>query len=905
MTTMYKLKKYSQDIGSKIAIYGNIARCGDVEFFTIAREELFMKFWFCQYTRLYGKYEQALEKIKELRQLTASDTEHAQKDYLDELANIKASYKRDMRSAEEESKKLKQSLEELYSRRQNNTTTTDKNNTLSDVENLKDDLPAIVEALSKEGIEVENESSGKQVLADLFKEYKRIFNRLKHNNIGFTHSDEEYKELQRELRSEKTKNEKNTKQLQEKDDSIGILKGQIDTLLKEQKEKHLQMQSLHDESESSKEGIDDIKAKLKKSRETLSKQTAKLNVTEEDLTRVTDELHVTEAEHERTKRQIAVKDAEIVRLKQDLENESDRLNKEIERVKKLQELLKQKERSNVDGDDHVFTLELKVKELEKELHTFHQENERLVSELDETLQSRDDLQNDLNERKTKFSKQDTTIKTLQTKNEELSRDLEEKRNSFMELSQKLDETSTELLTTKDLLMEKDEEVKQGQLQLSQISEELTLNDTLKNPENNDELQLLRERNKKILADAQERENRVRQEAKLRESELEEKIKRESILREELHERCIELEKQLKEQQNQFTEVELPSISQRKEGVREDRIMVEEEPLVEAQRDGDLFAANDNSGGGDFMNDDLDWLMENTPLSTNPVKDGTQSANQKRIHGVMNDLKKEKDGIQQKLKIKEKELQKVQQNFDEKEQEIQRMKNEMIRMTDQQKLASEKAGEEKEAVECLRSLVADNEAYVKCIAEQQSIINSLKSDNFEISRRMNDTLHSLEAECDTSLRMKAKLKNVMEISLTRESDKNFLQRQEIETLKKQLEDIRTERQQLKLDLEDKVYELDKTQNDLTSLKSVVEYNLGSIDAEKRSKDFVEEQLKLVIQDRGHTLQKLRSLELANQVLQNKLRDLQKWHNQMEFQLFKSRDHYQPMTPSPENVDSNEL
>ena len=63
-------------------------------------------------------------------------------------------------------------------------------------------------------------------------------------------------------------------------------------------------------------------------------------------------------------------------------------------------------------------------------------------------------------------------------------------------------------------------------------------------------------------------------------------------------------------------------------------MVEEEPLVQAQHDGDLFAANDSNRGG-FLNDELDWLMENTPSSMNPVNGGTQSANQKRIHGVMN------------------------------------------------------------------------------------------------------------------------------------------------------------------------------------------------------------------------------------------------------------------------------
>ena len=48
-------------------------------------------------------------------------------------------------------------------------------------------------------------------------------------------------------------------------------------------------------------------------------------------------------------------------------------------------------------------------------------------------------------------------------------------------------------------------------------------------------------------------------------------------------------------------------------------------------------------------------------------------------------------------------------------------------------------EQEEAMECLKHLVVDNEAYAKCIAEQQNIISALKTDNVELTRQMNDTL----------------------------------------------------------------------------------------------------------------------------------------------------------------------
>lgn len=48
-------------------------------------------------------------------------------------------------------------------------------------------------------------------------------------------------------------------------------------------------------------------------------------------------------------------------------------------------------------------------------------------------------------------------------------------------------------------------------------------------------------------------------------------------------------------------------------------------------------------------------------------------------------------------------------------------------------------EQEEAMECLKNLVADNEAYAKCIAQQQNVISVLKTDNIDLTRQMNDTL----------------------------------------------------------------------------------------------------------------------------------------------------------------------
>jgi len=51
------------------------------------------------------------------------------------------------------------------------------------------------------------------------------------------------------------------------------------------------------------------------------------------------------------------------------------------------------------------------------------------------------------------------------------------------------------------------------------------------------------------------------------------------------------------------------------------------------------------------------------------------------------------------------------------------------------------------------------------------------------------LDSLEAECENSMRMKSKLKSAIETTLSKENHSNLQQKQEIETLKRQLEDLR--------------------------------------------------------------------------------------------------------------------
>ena len=73
-----------------------------------------------------------------------------------------------------------------------------------------------------------------------------------------------------------------------------------------------------------------------------------------------DKLVLTEGDLERIKRLAAVKDCEITRLKEDLNAEQSHLSKETERVKRLQQLLKETQDTSCDGEDQCFTLELQV-----------------------------------------------------------------------------------------------------------------------------------------------------------------------------------------------------------------------------------------------------------------------------------------------------------------------------------------------------------------------------------------------------------------------------------------------------------------------------------------------------------------------------------------------------------------
>lgn len=197
-------------------------------------------------------------------------------------------------------------------------------------------------------------------------------------------------------------------------------------------------------------------------------------------------------------------------------------------------------------------------------------------------------------------------------------------------------------------------------------------------------------------------------------------------------------------------------------------------------------------------------------------------------------------------------------------------------------------EKNEAVQCLKALLTDNEALTTCLRDQQQSLNFQRKENEELMKKLNESLDQCQAQEDMFSRTKNKLREVMESSVLRESNASIEQKKEIEQLKNEVQLSREENRQLQIHLDEKTHEATQVQEDLNSIRGAIEYNLGSMDAEKRSKDFVEDQLKLVLHDRGHTLQKLQSSELLNKMLEAKLIDLQKWHNSLEINLLKSRD-----------------
>jgi len=235
------------------------------------------------------------------------------------------------------------------------------------------------------------------------------------------------------------------------------------------------------------------------------------------------------------------------------------------------------------------------------------------------------------------------------------------------------------------------------------------------------------------------------------------------------------------------------------------------------------------------NDDLDWLMENPPSLPDiapPMKKQDEELITQKYEALQQNMQKEKDDLKDELKSKEDEFTQLQSQLDMKEKDLQLLKHQLAEAVKQKYVNEDsKLVEQEEAMECLKHLVADNEAYAKCIAQQQNIISVLKTDNIDLTRQMNDTLHSLDAECDTSLRIKSKLKRLMDANTSRENNSTLQHKEEVQRLTKILEDIRAERQQLKLNLEERTHELDKTQNELSTIRGVVEYNLGSLDTEK--------------------------------------------------------------------------
>lgn len=216
-------------------------------------------------------------------------------------------------------------------------------------------------------------------------------------------------------------------------------------------------------------------------------------------------------------------------------------------------------------------------------------------------------------------------------------------------------------------------------------------------------------------------------------------------------------------------------------------------------------------------------------------------------------------------------------------------------------------ERSEAVECLKAIVVDNDKLTHCVSQQQRALSKQERENKKLKTKVNELIGALEDQEHVLNQTKQQLEGDMKLSTEREGDVNKYQQQQLDTLKNEFEKLREEKRGIQLLLEDKTHELSKTEDDLNSLKSAIEYNLGCLEAEKRAKDVIEQQMGIIVQDRGFTNQKLKSTELHNKLLQVKLKSLQKWHNELEINLIKSRGYIEPinLTKDIDEIAKNNL
>ncbi|XP_065659917.1 probable DNA double-strand break repair Rad50 ATPase isoform X5 [Hydra vulgaris] len=558
-------------------------------------------------------------------------------------------------------------------------------------------------------------------------------------------------------------------------------------------------------------------------------------------------------------------------LKKISENMEEKLEKTEERDKTLKNILKNMEGKKTEELDKTLKtisenmeekLE-KTEELDKTLKNISKNNEeKKTEELDKTLKN---ISKNMEEKKTE--ELDKTLKKILENMEEKLEKTEERDKTLKNISKNMEEKKTEEL---DKTLKKISENMEEKLEKTEERDK-TLKNILKNMEEK-KIEELDETLKKISESMEEKLKKT--------EELDKTLK--IILKNMENKKTEELDKTLKKISENMEE-KLEKTEELDKTIK--KILKNMEEKKTEELDKTLKKISENMEEKIEKTEELDKTLKN--ISKN-VEEQSKINLDKNYKNEIESFEVENN---MKIKNCSNKLQ-----INDLNNSVDGLKN----TTDRFCNISNESQSNADGLVCLNNLIVDNEILSKYLEEQSYLLNDTKLENQNLKKQLEE-LYATIMVYDNSLEEKKKLYEEMHVRWKTESKIKKEFEQEILLLKEHVKLLNNEIKQYEVKLKTKDKEMEKLNEEFQRTQHCQQSNMVS---EKKAIESLEDQIKKNNEDYSIALHELSTTQLLNQMLQARVKELQKWHNNIEVDFFKYKDNLSPHQLIEENLKSRD-
>ncbi|XP_047144428.1 putative autophagy-related protein 11 isoform X2 [Hydra vulgaris] len=655
-------------------------------------------------------------------------------------------------------------------------------------------------------------------------------------------------------------------------------KSQIESLLDEIKHSSIKLQQITDDVDSYKTEIADLR-KEKKDLEELSKsQLAQIFNLNETISSLTHNLKMAELSIESLNNHS--KDIEISRLETDFKEMEENFCSAKESCKELNtEINEQKILTQQKEIELVF--------LKKKLIELEQTNETIALQLKHSEEECGILQNTLNDKENTLLECNAmhmhcneNLELLKKEITILEVRLQEKLDLLSSKALEIELIQTELLATKYLLSEEEKKSEELDKALKKIAENMEEKKTEEFVENL----------KKISKNMEEKKI----------EELDKTINKASENMEE--KKSEELDKNLKKISENIEEKNIKEFDKTINNTSENMEEKKSEDLDENRKKTSESMEKKRTEG---LDKNLKKISKNMKEKKREELDKTLKKISENMeeHSKINLDENHKNEIESfkvenDMKIKNCSN-KLQMNADDLNNSVDGLKNATDRFCD----ISNESQCNADGLACLNNLIVDNEIFSKYLEEQSYLLNNTKLENQNLKIQLQE-LYATIMVYDNSLEEKKKFNEEMHVRWKTESKIKKEFEQEILLLKEHVKLLNDEIKQYEIKLKTKDEEMEKLNEELLMLQKTHHYQQSNMLLEKKAIESLENQIKKINEDHSIALHELNTTQLLNQMLQARVKELQRWQNNIEVDFFKYKDNLSPHQMIEENLKSRD-